>query len=219
MTKILMSYFKLQVSFSLNFASLFSVMRDILLYFFSLNFILLWQMELSKWQISHFRFHKICTLLGSFCWKYIKFQLKSKEELCLMTLKNDPKIEENEFVVSKMTRIWWVLIWALRSLKYFHFDWSLLYKVYNVSLKNVQMSYLSWHWRVMQNFKKYWLVVWKWYNELGTFLPEWLKVSKLVLALDPFDRSWKFMRLNFQESYVSWQWGMMQKLKRNWLVT
>ena len=136
-----------------------------------------------------------------------------------MTLKNDPKIEENEFVVSKMTRIWWVLIWALRSLKYFHFDWSLLYKVYNVSLKNVQMSYLSWHWRVMQNFKKYWLVVWKWYNELGTFLPEWLKVSKLVLSLDPFDRSWKFMRLNFQESYVSWQWGMMQKLKRNWLVT
>ena len=60
-----------------------------------------------------------------------------------MTLKNDPKIEENEFVVSKMTRIWWVLILALRRLKYFHFDWSLLYKVYNVSLKNVQMSYLS----------------------------------------------------------------------------
>ena len=30
----------------------------------------------SKCQISDFRFHQICILIGSFCRKYIKFQLR-----------------------------------------------------------------------------------------------------------------------------------------------
>ena len=34
-------------------------------------------------------------------------------------------------------------------------------KVYNLWPKKIQRSYLSWHWRVMQNLKKKWLVVWK----------------------------------------------------------
>ena len=64
-------------------------------------------------------------------------------------------------VVSKMTRIWWILTRALKSLTNLHFDWFLLCKVFNVWPKKVQRSYLSWHWRVMQNLKKNWLVVWK----------------------------------------------------------
>ena len=39
-----------------------------------------------------------------------------------------------------MTRIWWILIWALKSLKHLHFDWSLVCKVYNVWPKQVQRS-------------------------------------------------------------------------------
>ena len=35
-------------------------------------------------------------------------------------------LKKNWFVNSKMTRIWWILILALESLKNFHFDWSLL---------------------------------------------------------------------------------------------
>ena len=60
-----------------------------------------------------------------------------------------------------MTRIWWILIRALKSLKNLHFDWFLLCKVYNVWPKKVQRSYISWNWRVMQNLKKNWLAVWK----------------------------------------------------------
>ena len=60
-----------------------------------------------------------------------------------------------------MTRIWWILIRALKSLTNLHFDWSLLCKVYNVWPKKVQRSNISWHWRVMQNLKKNWHVVWK----------------------------------------------------------
>ena len=63
-----------QVSFSLNFASLFSVMRDSFLYFFSWNFIWFLQKEPPTVQNLSFltalgKFHKICTFIGYFCWK------------------------------------------------------------------------------------------------------------------------------------------------------
>ena len=70
-------------------------------------------------------------------------------------------LKKNWFAVSKITRIWWILIRALKSLKNLHFDWSLSCKIYNVWPKEVQRSSLSWHWKVMQNLKKNWLVVWK----------------------------------------------------------
>ena len=44
---------------------------------------------------AHMKFYHICTLIGSFYWKYIKFQLKKKAKyLCLMTLKGDAKFEK-----------------------------------------------------------------------------------------------------------------------------
>ena len=60
----------------------------------------------------------------------------------------------NWLVVSKLTRgIWWILTWALGSLKKLHF----LVKVYNVWAKKVQRSYVCWHWRLMKNLKEKWL--------------------------------------------------------------
>ena len=41
--------------------------------------------------------------------------------------------------------------------KILHLDGFLLSKSYKVSAEKVQKSYLSWHWRVMQNLKKNWL--------------------------------------------------------------
>ena len=109
---------------------------------------------------AHVKFEQICTLIGCFCWKYIKFYRKGTEELCLMTLKSDVKFEEKPICCSKMTRIWWILIRALKSLKNGHCDWSLSWKVYNFWPQIAQRSYLSWHWRVMQNLKKNWILVW-----------------------------------------------------------
>ena len=79
----------------------------------------------------------------------------------MRTMRVVQNLERNLFFVSKMTRIWWILIWALKSLKNLHFDWSLLCKVYNVWPKKSTKEHISWHWRVMQNSKKNWLVVWK----------------------------------------------------------
>ena len=71
-------------------------------------------------------------------------------------------LKRNWLVVSKLTwGIWRILTRALESLKNVHFNRLLLSKVYIVWAKKVQRSYLSWHWRVIQNFKKNWLVVWK----------------------------------------------------------
>ena len=62
-TKFHMSYLRLQVSFSLNFASLFSVTRD--------NFFIF---------IGTLKSLKICTLIGPFCAKYKTFHLKMYKE-------------------------------------------------------------------------------------------------------------------------------------------
>ena len=101
---------------------------------------------------AHVKFYQIGTLINSFCWKYIKFQLKKyrgvlshdTEKWCKIWRKTDMLLR----------RIWWILTWALKSLKNLHFDWFLLCKVFNVWPKKLHRSYLSWHWRVMQNLKK-----------------------------------------------------------------
>ena len=46
-------------------------------------------------------------------------------------------LKKNWFVVSKLTRIWWIFIRALKSIKNLHFDWFCTWKVCNVWSKKV----------------------------------------------------------------------------------
>ena len=108
------------------------------------------------------------------------------------------------------------MTWALESLKNFHFNGLLLSKVYIVWAKKVQRSYLSWHWRVMQNLKKNWLVVWKMTWEIWQIFTRAFERVKI----GTFAQIRKCKTLNFTEelcTYVPWQWKIMQNLKRNWL--
>ena len=75
---------------------------------------------------------------------------------------------------------------------------SKICKVFNVWLKKVQRSYLSWHWIVIQYLKKN-LLIWKWHEEYGKFSSEHLKVSILGLWGDPLIESRKSMSLKFRE--------------------
>ena len=43
---------------------------------------------------AHVKFHQIFTLIGSFYWKYTKFQLESTEDLFLISLKSELKFEK-----------------------------------------------------------------------------------------------------------------------------
>ena len=94
-----------------------------LLYFFSWNFIWFRQKKPIKIQnfrlsTAHMKFYQICTLRGSFCWKYVKFQLKSIEDLCCMTRKIDTVFEEKLICCFKNDiRLWRILTWALEILK------------------------------------------------------------------------------------------------------
>ena len=70
-------------------------------------------------------------------------------------------------VVSRL--IWWIwriLTQTLGSLKNLHFNELFLIKVFKVSAKILQRSYLSRHWKVIQNSRRNWLVVWKMTKEI-----------------------------------------------------
>ena len=107
---------------------------------------------------------------------------------------------------------------STRKSKKFCFNGFLVTKVQHVWAKKVQTSYLSWHWRVMRNLRKTDLWLKKWHEKLGKFPAELLKLSKLGIWWDSLVQSRKCMTLKFTEGYVSWQWRIMQNLKRDWLV-
>ena len=89
-------------------------------------------------------------------------------------------LKKNRFA-SKITRIWWILIQALKVSKIS----TLHFKLWP---KTVQRSYLSWQWRVMQNLKKNWLVVWKmtWGNwQIFNTALESLKVGTFMVSFCP----------------------------------
>ena len=82
----------------------------------------------------------------------------------------------------------------------FHFGWFLLCKVYNVRPEKRQRSYLSWHWRVMQNLNKKLTCGFK--NDMRNMTnfhwSTW-KISKLGFWWDPFIQNRKRMSLKFTE--------------------
>ena len=90
-------------------------------------------------------------------------------------------LKKNQFFVSKMTKVWSILIRAPKNLNNLHIDWSLSCKVYNVWPKkyrgiifhDTEMSCTIW--------RKNDLWFGKWLEEFGKFLPGHLEVSKLGL--------------------------------------
>ena len=70
------------------------------------------------------------------------------------------KLKSNWPVSSKLTwGIWQILTRALENLKNFHFNRLFLINVCNVWAKEVQRSYIWWHWRLMQNLKENWFML------------------------------------------------------------
>ena len=109
------------------------------MYFFSKNFMWFLQKEPIKEQnlrlsTAQVKYYRICTLIGSFCWKYIKFQQKkyravmshNTEDWCKIWSKSDllfqkwQKFGELLSKHSKVSKIW-TLIDPFRA-KYITFD-------------------------------------------------------------------------------------------------
>ena len=137
-TKFKMSYLKLQVSFSLNFASLLSLMRNNSSVLFWLRLYMIWTKEAhpsTKFQtfdcsgkISPNLYLDKLLLL-----KVYKILAKKVQRSCVSwPWRLMQNLRKNWYVVSKMTRIWSNLTRALESHKNSHFHLFLLWKVFNV---------------------------------------------------------------------------------------
>ena len=109
---------------------------------------------------AHVKFHQI--LIGSFRWKYKKFQLKKYRGVMSHVTEAWCKIwRKTGMLFQKWQEFGEFWLDHSKASKICFLTGSCLYKVYNVWLKKIQTSYLSWHWRVMQSLKKNWLIVWK----------------------------------------------------------
>ena len=110
------------------------------------------------------------------------------------------KLKRKWVVVLKLTwGISGILTRALKSLKNLCFNGLFVTKVYNVWAKTVQRCYLSWQWRVMQNLKKNWLVVWKMTLEFWQIFTRALESVKIWILIGSFVQSRKCTSLKFTE--------------------
>ena len=119
-----------------------------------------WNEEYGKSSPEYFKISKLGVWWGPLIQSRKRMSLKFTKELCVMTMKNDAKFEEESICRFKIDmRNWQILTRALESLKHFHFNVLLLSKLYIVWAKKVQRSYLSWNWRGIQNLERNRLVV------------------------------------------------------------
>ena len=125
--------------------------------------------------------------MGSFWAKYRLFELKKYRGVIFHGTEEWWKIWRNWLVVSKLTwGIWQILTQALKSLKTFHFNGLLLSKIYIVWTKKLQRGYLSWHWRMMQNLERNWLVVSKLTWGIWQILAQTLESQKNCTLMSSF---------------------------------
>ena len=95
-------------------------------------------------------------------------------------------------------QIWKISLWCATFNEYV---WS----------KKVQISYVSWDWRMMQNVGRNWLILWKMIWEIWQILTQLSKVWIFSLSWAPFDQStqWlncrKVMCNNTEEWYKVWR--------------
>ena len=151
--------------FSSNLGSLFSVMKDNNSVFLRSKFIYFAQKKLIEEQIfenfeyldqnskhyCHFRNNKSIFLrilhTSSVSWDITPLYLFSSSSALFWFQIWHEEFDEFSPNHAKVLKI---LLW-----------WTLLSKAHNVVARNVQRNCVSWHWKVIQNLKKKWLVAWK----------------------------------------------------------
>ena len=114
--------------------------------------------------------------------------LKFTEELCVMAIMNDAKLEEE---IDLLFQNWHEEFDEFRSEhlkvpKIFILMHSFWAKYILFELKKVQRSYLSWHWRGIQNLERNRLVISIWHEDFDKFWTKHSKVSKMFTLMGSF---------------------------------
>ena len=163
------------------------------------------------------KFHQICTLIGSFYWKYIKLQLKTyrgimshvTEEWCKIWRKTDLLFQKwQEFIEfwSKHSKVYKICtaIGPFRA-KYITFDQK---KYRGVIFNDTEESCKVW--------RKNDLWFGKWHEEFGKFSSENLKVWKLVHSWDSFAQSRKHTSQKVMEELCVMTLKNDEKFEEEW---
>ena len=112
-----------------------------------------WYEEFSKFSREHSKVSKLAPWWGYLFPTCIKYYQKITEELCVITLNNDAKFEEEStFPCKNDMRNLEKSHASIRRSHYLQFDG--MFKVHKKWVKKLQRSYVSWHWKVMQNLKQ-----------------------------------------------------------------
>ena len=169
------------------------------LYFFSWNCTSFGQKDPIKVQnfrllTAHVKFHEIFTVIGYFCWKYIKFQLKKYRGIM-------------SYDIEEWWKIWRKTDSLFQKWQQFGEFWPKHSKVSKscTLINSYCAKYLLFELKndrgVIFHDTEDWCKIWrkielwfgKWHEEFGRFSLEHLKVSKMGLWWDPFIQSRKCM--------------------------
>ena len=127
-------------------------------------------------------------------------------------------LRKNWFLVPKITwGIWWILMRAVASLKICNLVCYFCQKYIIFEPKKYRRVMCRNNWRMMQNLKRNWLVLWKMTWEIWRNLTQHSKVSNghfNGLLLTNVYNVWA----KKVQSYGSLYWRSMQMLKEKWLV-
>ena len=119
-----------------------------------------------------------------------------------MTLKIDAKFQEKLICCFKNDKNLVNFDPITRKSHNLHFHWFLLCKVFNVWTEKVQRSYLSWHWRLIQNLER---------NRLVVSKLTWGIWRILTRALESV-KNFHFNRLLLSKVYIAWAKKNTEKL-------
>ena len=173
------------------------------------------------WRIwpEHLKVSKISTWMRSFWTKYILLELKKY----IRVIFHDTEEKYEVWRGIKLSFRNWhkkirqILTRTLESLKILCLDGLLVTKVYNVLAKKVQIEELSFM-TLKSNTKFKEKPTCGLKNDMINFHQSTWKSQNRDFDGILFPKVENVLSSNLQRSYVSWQWRIMQNLKRNWLI-
>ena len=149
-----------------------------------------WHGEFDEFWPEHLKISKILTLMGSFWAEYILFELKKYRGVIFHDTEGWYKLWRGIDLSFQNWQEEFDIVWLehLQVSKIFPLMGSFWAKYILPELKKVQRSYLSWHWRVIQNLETNRLVVLKltWRNwQIFTRALESVKIGTLMGCVCP----------------------------------
>ena len=175
--------------------------------------------EFDEFWPKHSKVSQICTSTGSYCAKYLMFDLKKYRGVIFHGNEGWSKIgRKTDFLFQKWQEFgeFWLKHSKVSQIYIFIGSYCAKYLMFDLKKYRGVIFHGNEEWCKIR--RKTVLRFGKWHEQFGKFSPEYWRVSKLELSWDPFVQNRKCMSLKFIEEFVSWQWRMIQKFKRNWLV-